>query len=395
MCQRVAIMVGRLSDGGMERVAAQLSVMLSDFGFDVYILTGVFDEKRSYKHKGRIITFPYTFFDGSGNLVKEISLLLYNVYLLTNFKKKYRINFTISFGPEMNLLNMFSGRKDKKILTIHSCLSMRKDFGGLYYYKALFRIYNHSYKVIAVSKWCRQDLIEHYGVRENKIKIIYNPISAKIKYGDMTKKENIVLVVGRLHDVKQQWHIIRAFKNVLNEVADAKLVIAGIGENRRYLGELSRKMKIEERISFKGFVNDIEEMYCQAKIVAFSSSSEAFPCSVIEAISNGVPVIAADCPGGIREIIAYHESCEEVIKNYTLVKCGILVPMFDGKKYNADSPLTKAEIEMSKGIIYLLKNESVRKKLISNCLKMSKMFDGRKIEGQWSRLLERKSRGYK
>lgn len=393
MGQKVAIMVGCLSGGGMERVAAQLSVMLSDSGYEVYILVCTFDRKRAYKHKGRVVVFPCTFFDKSGGIIKEIGSLLHDGYLLAKLKRKYQIDFTISCAPEMNLLNMLSRGKDKKILTIHSCLSVRKDFTGLCYRKELFKMYNYSYKVVTVSKWCKQDLAEHYGVRKNKIEVIYNSVNAREEYDDTERKENIILVVGRLHNVKQQWHIIRAFRNVLNEIADAKLVIAGAGENGRYLKSLSRKMKIDEQVVFKGYVSDIGELYQQAKIVAFSSASEAFPCSVIEAISNGVPVVASDCPGGLREVITYNEPCDERVKGYTLVKCGILVPRFDGRKYNADDPLTKAEIEMSKGIIYLLKNESVRKNLISNCLVVSKVFDEKKIRDRWKGLLGTEKRG--
>lgn len=388
MSQKVAIMVGCLSGGGMERVAAQLSMMLSDSDYEVYILVCTFDRKRSYDHRGRVITFPYTFFNKSGNAIKEIGSLLHDAYLLTILKQKYRINYTISFAPEMNLLNMLSGGNDKKILTIHSCLSVRKDFSGLSYCKKLFKIYNHSYKVIAVSKWCKKDLSKNYGIREHKIEVIYNSVDNWIKYDEIKQKENIVLVVGRLHDVKQQWHIIRAFKNVLNEIENAKLVIAGSGENRRYLNSLAKQMGMEKSVIFKGFVNDIGELYRQAKLMAFSSASEAFPCSVIEAISNGVPVIASDCPGGLREILAYDEFCDEAIKTYTLVKCGVLVPRFNGRKYSADMPLTKTEIEMSKGIIYLLKNEQIRKELVENCLIISKMFGKKKIEDKWRRLLK-------
>lgn len=390
MKQRVAIMVGCLCGGGMERVAAQLSVMLSNFGFEVYILVHAFDKRNVYEYKGKVITFSYAFFNESKGIVREKLLLLHNIYLLTKFKQKKQIDFTVSFSHEMNVLNMFSGVKDKKILTIHSCLSVRKDFNGFYYHKAFFKLYNYFYKVVAVSKWCKQDLVDNYGIRENKIEVIYNPIALEneYEYENVSLKENIVLVVGRLHDVKQQWHIIRAFKKVVNELPDARLVIAGIGENGRYLRTLVKQMDMEEHVMFKGFVNKIDELYRRAKIVAFSSASEAFPCSVIEAISNGIPVIAGDCPGGIREIIAYDTPCDNVIKNYIFVKCGILVPKFNGKKYHADVPLTKAEFEMAKGILYLLKNELVRKNLVKNCLMRSRQFDEKKIEKQWKKLLQ-------
>lgn len=60
------------------------------------------------------------------------------------------------------------------------------------------------------------------------------------------------------------------------------------------------------------------------------------------------------------------------------------------KKYHADVPLTKAELEMAKGILYLLKNESVRQNLVKNCLMHSRQFDEKEIEKQWKKLMRGK-----
>lgn len=389
MAQRVAIMVGGLYGGGMERVAAQLSVMLSNFGLEVYILTCSFDKRKAYIHKGKVISFRYFSLGVFSSHVKEIGLLFYDACRLTRLKRKYKIDYTISFAPEMNFLNMVSGRRDKKVLTIHSCQSLRKDFHGICHQKKLFKIYNKAYKVVAVSRWCKEDLIHYYGIRRNKIKVIYNPVDVESRKPNVSKKENIVLIVGRMHDVKQQWHIIRAFKKASSEVPSAKLIIAGTGENNRYLRTLSRELAIENKVFFKGFVKEIQDLYNQAKLTVFSSASEALPCSVIESISYGVPVIGADCPGGIREIIDPGGLYNDVIRECTIVKCGMLVPRVDGKKYGSKEPLTKAETEMAKGIVFLLNNESAREELTQNCLKCSKLFDEKKIAEKWKRLLER------
>jgi glycosyltransferase involved in cell wall biosynthesis len=387
VAKRVAIMVGSLYGGGMERVAAQLSMMLSDFGLEVYVLVGSFDRRKAYVHKGKIINFQFFSLCSLSSRVKELGSLLYDACRLAQFKIEYGIDCTISFAPEMNFLNMVSGRRDKKILTIHSCQSLRKDFQGICHQKKAFKIYNNAFKVVAVSRWCKQDLIDYYGIRRDKIKVIYNPVDVAECKLSKIRKENIILIVGRMHDVKQQWHIIRAFRKVLDEIPDTKLIIAGTGENNRYLRKLSRKLSIENDVIFKGFVKDVQNLYDQAKLTVFSSASEALPCSVIESISSGVPVIAADCPGGIREIIAPGDLFDDVIKECTTVKCGMLVPKVDGKKYGAEEPLTKAETEMAKGIIFLLKNESAREKLVQNCLKYRELFDEKRIAKKWRELL--------
>lgn len=385
--KKLAMIVSSLYGGGMERVAAQLSIILSNLGYDVFILVNGFDKRKAYKHKGKIIVLPQISFKGKCLWGEEIVDLFYSSYQVAKVKRQYDIDITISFSPPKNLINMLSGTKDRKILTVHSCLSQRKDLKGINYVPIIFKLYNCADKVIAVSKWCKKDLICNYGIKKNKVKVIYNPVENPIQQCMENATKNIILVVGRMHDVKQQWHIIRAFRNVLEEIPDAELIFAGKGENEKYLRELCHDLNIENSIYFKGFVNEIDTLYYQAKCVVFSSASEAFPCSVIEAMSYGVPVVAADCPGGIREIIVGKGICLPNVKKATIVSGGILTPRLDGIKYGAEVPLTKAECEMAKGIIYLLNNEPVRSLMVRNCLKISKLFDEKRIANQWLRLM--------
>lgn len=385
--KRVAIVVNSLYGGGMERVAAQLSVMFSDVGYDTYIIVGGYYRRKAYEHKGKVITIPFQWGEQQQSVGREFVLMLYNAYLLRRCKRANKFDVTISFAPEMNMLNMISGTKDRKILTIHSCLSVRKDFRGLYYMRSLYQIYNYAYKVIAVSKWCRGDLIRNYGINHHKVKVIYNPAKSGSEQFVPVPKENFVLVVGRLQDIKQQWHIIRAFKRVLDVVPDAKLIIAGRGENEKYLHKLCDDMEIGNSVEFKGFVNDIDKLYQKAKCVVFSSASEAFPCSVIEAVSNGTPVVATDCPGGIREILVGNIECSSKMKSAKVVRGGVLTPRLNGIKYTAKEPLTKAELELAKGIEFLLQNEEGRLEIANNCIEISKLFSEDVVEEEWIKLL--------
>ena len=172
--KKVAIVVNSLYGGGMERVAAQLSIMLSDAGYDIYIIVSSYNKRKAYKHKAKIITLPFIW-GAWQSMRREFELMLHNAYLLRRCKKTNKFDITISFAPEMNMINMISGTKDRKILTVHSCLSVRNDFQGLYYKRSLYKIYNYAYKVIAVSKWCREDLIRNYGINRNKVRSLFAP----------------------------------------------------------------------------------------------------------------------------------------------------------------------------------------------------------------------------
>ena len=95
----------------------------------------------------------------------------------------------------------------------------------------------------------KKDLIKNYGLEEEKIKVIYNPYDIeKIRslasepiednYKEVFKNPTII-TVGRLSKQKGQWHLIRAFKKVKEEIPNAKLVILGQGELQDYLIKLT------------------------------------------------------------------------------------------------------------------------------------------------------------
>ncbi len=384
----IAILVHSIQDGGMEHVAAQMSEMLSGAGHKVYIIVSGFDRGKAYAYTGKIVVEPFHLLKTGQSLGKDIEMMFYNVYLAAKVKKRYKIDATISFAPEMNMVNMFSGIRDKKILTIHNCLSESHELGRLYNKRITYKIYNYSYKVVTVSRWCRKDMIQNYGVKKNKVEVIYNPVRNDGVLGINIKKENVVLIVGRLQDEKQQWHIIRAFKMVLDEIQDAKLIIAGKGENMKYLQKLCIDSGMSDRVFFKGFVKEIDKLYQQAKCVVISSASESFSCAAVEAMSKGVPVVAADCPGGIKEVITGKQECNLKINQLTIVKGGVITPRLDGIKYGADEPVTEAECELAKGMIYFLKNEEKYLEIASNCIEIGKLFNEDVIKKKWLNLLE-------
>ena len=63
--KKIAMIVSSLYGGGMERVAAQLSIIFTDFGYDVYILVDGFNKKSAYKYKGKIIVPPQMVFNSN------------------------------------------------------------------------------------------------------------------------------------------------------------------------------------------------------------------------------------------------------------------------------------------------------------------------------------------
>ncbi len=159
--------------------------------------------------------------------------------------------------------------------------------------------------IIAISENTKNDLINIYGIRPEKIKVIYQginemffqPINESEKQKIKEKynlPDNYLLYLGNLEPRKNVETLIMAFAKVKDE--SVKLVITG-GEAWKYkkIYQLWQKSPAQKRIKFLGYVdsNDKPALYSLAKIFIYPSIYEGFGLPPLEAMSCGTPVITS------------------------------------------------------------------------------------------------------
>jgi len=170
-------------------------------------------------------------------------------------------------------------------------------------------IYRYVDKIIAQSNGMKEDLIRNFKISENKIKVIYNPISPDIervfKNIQLAKiaKRNEIVFIGRLSYVKGLNYLIDAFKIVNQSDRSLKLRIVGTGPLQNDLKKMAEDYNLLDNIIFEGFQKEIAEYLLFAKMTILTSIYEGFPNVLIESIALGTPVVSFDCPSGPKEII--------------------------------------------------------------------------------------------
>jgi glycosyltransferase involved in cell wall biosynthesis len=83
-----------------------------------------------------------------------------------------------------------------------------------------------------------------------------------------------------------------------------RLIILGEGDERENLVRLAKELEILDSVCLPGFIENPYPYMKKAALFVLSSRFEGLPGVLIEALYCGTPVIATDCPGGSREILA-------------------------------------------------------------------------------------------
>jgi glycosyltransferase involved in cell wall biosynthesis len=140
-------------------------------------------------------------------------------------------------------------------------------------------------------------------------------------------------------------------------------LILGDGNHRTYCMELARKLGLQDRVSFKGFVpqSELSKYYSECSLLLMSSVwPEPFGAVGLEGMRYGLPVVAFDA-GGIREWL---------IDGYN----GFLVPWMDRTEYASKVQLLLENKELARRMgrngHELLKKEYDFSKYISNLERM-------------------------
>ena len=113
--------------------------------------------------------------------------------------------------------------------------------------------------------------------------------------------------LGELVHFKAVDILLRAFRRVVDRIP-AELEIIGEGPERKSLERLTRRLGLAERVDFCGRLDgqELADRLGQASVFTFPSLREAGGAVVLEAMSLGLPVIAADW-GGPAEFLGPDE----------------------------------------------------------------------------------------
>lgn len=175
-----------------------------------------------------------------------------------------------------------------------------------------------------------------HGIGANSEK--FHPISAeeqRRRREQMGLSGPVILNVGELNTNKNQKTAILAFKEVVKQHPDAKLLIAGKGDEKDALEALAEKEGLKGKVVFLGYTLELEKYMQISDVEIACSYREGLPLNVIEAMLCAKPVVASHNRGH-DELIKDGENGFLVDADdaaaYAAKICGILASKHDFSK---------------------------------------------------------------
>ena len=187
--------------------------------------------------------------------------------------------------------------------------------------------------LIAVSEETKEDVLKHFNVDENKVKVIYNGInlqqyitttdSSTLDEYKIDKTKPYVLFVGRITRQKGIIHLVNAIKYI---DPDTQIVLCAGAPDTKEIGK-EMEVAVHEVQKTRNNVIWIDKMVTKKEIIELYSHAAVFCCPSIyepfgiiniEAMACDTAVVAS-AVGGIKEVVVHNET-------------GILVPVEQQKE---------------------------------------------------------------
>lgn len=258
--------------------------------------------------------------------LKKIFIFLKNIIEINNIvndKKNIIIHnhiaANISFWENSIYSLIFYSKGIKFIFHVHSSL-LHIEYKKSNIIGRKFRdlIFKKCYRIIALSDFWKNKLLEIETLNENNIVVINNFIEFN-KYNNICKYESrkklnippdkkIIFGFGRLVERKGFQYVLEAIPEIAKKRQDFIVYIGGKGEMEKKYKKMIKEFNITNYVKLVGFIPDesLKLWFISSDIFILPSLLETFPIVMLESLSYGRPIIASKI-AAIPEVI---NNCE-------------------------------------------------------------------------------------
>ncbi len=352
---KIAHVIGSCAPGGAEVFVKDLIKQLKFLGHDVELWVMIRARDRSFVNE-QTMDFEKSFISELNSYDVPVKFLNKRphkdwIKISRNLRKLYDI-----FKPQIVHSHLESvtfhvvkalSSKTNIVQTIHSSVI---DFPFL----QKMYLQNRISRYVAISNKVRSILINSLNLKPEKIVTIYNGIDlSKFKINRKNNSEvKKIISIGRLTKAKDYPNLFKALDKLIQKLNKENIPlpsvnIVGTGEIEKELKALTKKMNLDNIVSFLGIRQDIPELLKESDIYVMSSEWEGLSISLIEALASGIPIVATNA-GSNNEVVENNVS-------------GIIVPI-------------KNPEALAEGIYNLIIDKDLRDRLSKEAIKKADLF---------------------
>lgn len=246
---------------------------------------------------------------------------LWNFWTLPNFLRSNPVDVYLT----QYITPFFVPRKIKIITIVHDIsfnfFGQFIKFKDLFFLKILIPLsLRRADVVVGVSEFTKNEIIKFYNINPDKVEFVHNAIGSEF-FGEKPSSDELVrvakkyalpaqfiLYMGTLQPRKNIGQLIEAFGRITERLPEMKLVLCGSRSGHNFDKDIDRKIEangLQEKVIFTGFIDEADKaaVFSLAQTFVFPSLYEGFGIPVLEAMSQGIPVLASNIPS-LKEVAA-------------------------------------------------------------------------------------------
>ena len=289
--------------GGVERTNSSLAKLFLEKGHKVTLISLFRNSEKPFFDFGdsEIITINQSPHGFVHNLPIKIKTI-FGFFKMINYLKSIDDDYIVisSFLRTSILFGLFFNKRSKVIAHEHSSFSAH----GLF----ISRLRLFAYKFLK----CVICLTDHDKeiFRKNNIKSFKIPNFSKFKKNPVPYNHNEnnlkCLSAGRLHTDKGFDRLLL----IADKLRDENIIfnIIGSGSEKEKLKDLINKLNLTGIVNLTPASTNLEKHIDNCDLYLMTSRTEAAPLVLLEALAYSKPIVAYDCPIGVREIVSDGEN---------------------------------------------------------------------------------------
>ena len=150
----------------------------------------------------------------------------------------------------------------------------------------------------------------------------------------------MLISIGRLTRQKNFLLLIRAFEQILTKYPKYHLILLGEGEEKDLLVKEVKKLKIQDKVSFLGYKQNVYKYLLNSDCFILTSLWEDPGFVILEAALCNTLIISSNCPNGPSEILSNGQN-GFLFQNNNLLD---LLSKFDEFKNSTEDELNKKKV---------------------------------------------------